>query len=215
MKLRLNKLMAGLVMAGGALALVGCGGGDAPTLVVQDDAVVAVSKAEAASTRALVAAGTGAEFVLPSTIDFQEVNGDTVVGSTTTAAKPVITFTTTADGSPDAVADFSMKDGTDTVTGTVDAGSCRYRVKTSTSSRFIKDKTYRILNCQLKALSNGAAVGSSVDAALQLILNNVASAPTTKKITITVTAGPNNTAVVTVNGTTIGSVPLPTGAART
>jgi len=215
MKLRLNKLMAGLVMAGGALALVGCGGGDAPTLVLKSDATVQVTKndiASIASTKALVEAGTGdTVFEMPSNITFQEVDGESVVGTTSTTAPPVITFKPTTDTSSVALADFSMTDGSGgIVEGTVDAGSCRFRVKNSNSPRFLVNKTYRIVSCQLKALSNGAPVGGSTLAALALILDNIPSKASAKTITITVTAGPGNTAVVTVNGQTVGSVPLPT-----
>ena len=44
MKFQLNKLMAGLVMAGSAVALVGCGGGDAPDLLPKDIAATITSR---------------------------------------------------------------------------------------------------------------------------------------------------------------------------
>jgi hypothetical protein len=211
MKFRLNKLVAGMALAGSALALVACGGGGVPDLVATGDATVAVgtSTTAVANTQALVTAATGASFDMSTAISFTNISGGT--DSTTTVA-PTITLTTTTDASATAVADFVMTDGTDVIEGTVDAGSCNFRVKKSKNGKFIVGQIYKIVKCELKALTTGLPVGSSADAAMKLILNDIASSPTTKKITITVTpVTGTNTATIVVNGKTVGTVTLPTG----
>lgn len=208
MKLQLNKLMAGLVMAGSVVALVGCGDGDEPTLVVTEDSPLQITKAVVADTKTLVEAGSGAVFEMPSAISFENVTGG-APGTTSTA--PVITLTQTTDAATDAIADFVMTDGDDEIEGTVDAGSCVFRVKKSKKGRFIVGQKYRISSCLLKTVTKGTAVGASTQAALQLVLNNAVSKTTDKKITVTIVQGTGNTASVVVNGKTVGSIKLPTG----
>lgn len=123
MKLRLNKLMAGLVMAGGVVALVGCGGGDAPDLSPKDiEATVVATDANAvklASNVAVALAGT--PIALTATA---ATNLGVPAGST-------LTFTGTGTGAG-AIAAATLTSGTGTDTKTlqtnVTAGSCKFTV---------------------------------------------------------------------------------------
>lgn len=125
MKLRLNKLMAGLVMAGGVVALVGCGGGDAPDLLPTDiEATVVATDANAvklASNVAVALAGT--PIALTSTA---ATNLGVPAGST-------LTFTGTGTGAG-AIAAATLNSGTKSLQTNVTAGSCKFTVTGPTNA---------------------------------------------------------------------------------
>lgn len=222
MKLRLNKLMAGLVMAGGALALVGCGGGDAPTLVVKADSVTTISNTPAAvaTTKVLVEAATGAAFTLPA------LSFDNSVTGSTAAAAPVGAVLEISTATPDAgtitaasIAAFKLTaptGQTGEVKGVVDAGSCRFRVTASTgvfATSWVVGQIYVKNPCQITLPVTNAAVGSTVQTPVNLTLGTSTVTASNKTVTVTVTPGTGNTASIVVNGSTITVEPLPTGGA--
>ena len=212
MKLRLNKLMAGLVMAGGALALVGCGGGDAPTLVVKTDAVTTVSAATVDTTKVLVEAATGATFTLPA-LTFAK---DSAPADATAPAGSVLEITKKATATGAEIADFKLSSGADNVTGVIEAGSCRFRVTAATgvfATNWVVGQTYVQSPCSITLQVVNAPVGGTVSAPVQLTLGTTTVAATNKTVTVTVEAGTGNTATIKVGDSTITVEPLPTGGA--
>ncbi|MDZ4189030.1 MAG: hypothetical protein U1D25_13110, partial [Hydrogenophaga sp.] len=220
MKLRLNKLMAGLVMAGGAVALVGCGGGDAPTLVVKANSVTSITNTPAAvaTTKVLVEAATGAAFTLPA------LSFDNAVSTSAAAAAPVgavleISTATPAAGTITAatIAAFKITAPTGAaageVNGVVDAGSCRFRVTSSTgvfAASWVVGQIYVKNPCQITLPVANAAVGATVQTPVNLTLGTSTVTATNKTVTVTVTPGTGNTATISVGGSTITVEPLPT-----
>lgn len=211
MKLRLNKLMAGLVMAGAAVALVGCGGGDAPDLVVQTDAVTTVSPATVGTTKVLVAAASGATFTLPTALTF------TGTTNATAPAGSVLEINQKPDATGNEFAGFKLTSGSDSVTGVIEAGSCRFRVTAATgifASSWVVGQTFVQTPCNITLPVVNAAVGTTVNVPVVLTLGTTQiTAGGNKTITITVTAAPNGGANISVGGSVITVTPLPTGAA--
>ena len=118
MKLRLNKLMAGLVMAGGAVALVGCGGGDAPDLL---------------PTKIDVSIAPGSSNTLAKNV-ISALNGEALPLSTAAVANmglpagtTTLTFTGPGTGTG-AVGAATIVSGTKSLTTNVTAGSCVFEV---------------------------------------------------------------------------------------
>jgi len=212
MKLQLNKLMAGLVLAGSAVALVGCGGGDAPTLVVQADAVTPVSAATIDTTKVLVEAATGATFTLPA-LTFTKVSA---AADATAPAGAVLEVTQKTGATGNEFADFKLStDANNGVTGVIEAGSCRFRVTTSTgtfASNWIVGQTYVQNPCAITLVVNNAAVGGTVSAPVKLTLGTSTVTASNKTVTVTVEAGTGNTATIKVGDDVITVEPLPTGA---
>lgn len=120
MKLRLNKLMAGLVMAGGAVALVGCGGGDAPDLLpTKIEANIVATDANAvklASNVAVALVGTPALQLSATAAS----NIGAPAGST-------LSFTGPLTG-PGAIAKATIVSGTQSLQTNITAGSCKFTV---------------------------------------------------------------------------------------
>lgn len=213
MKLRLNKLMAGLVMAGSALALVGCGGGGAPDLVVKTDAVTAVSPATIDTTKVLVAAASGATFTLPTELTFVGTSGNA-----TAPAGSVLEITQKPDASGNEFAGFKLTSGSDSVTGVIEAGSCLFRVTESTgifTQNWTVGQTFVQSPCNITLPVVNAAVGATVNVPILLTLGTMQITAGNKTISVTVTAAPNGGATISVGGSVITVTPLPTGAAAT
>lgn len=181
MKLRLNKLMAGLVMAGGALALVGCGGGGAPDLVTTaaNDVTVKV-------TPASIAAIADTTFTFP----------DGVEEFGTTAA------TTFAVGGTTASPTFSIASDGKTALGALAFGSCILTVvESSLPSPLAKDETLTIEPCNFNVNSKGAIAGSPTSRTITLTLGRSTSNGVQKLITID-----RETGEITINGVVVGKV---------
>lgn len=213
MKLRLNKLMAGLVMAGSVMALVGCGGGDAPTLFVQTDAVTTIGPASVDTAKVLVDAASGATFKLPAlTFDNKVPAGADAMSP----ADAVLEITKKAGATGAAIADFSLTSGADKVTGVINAGSCEFVVGNATgifAASWIVGQTYVQSPCAITLPVVNAAVGTTVNVPVVLTLGTFKiTASDGKTITITITAAPNGGATISVNGSVITVTPLPTGA---
>ena len=233
MKLRLNKLMAGLVMAGGALALVGCGGGGAPTLGAANNVTAAVSATNqtAINTARTVIAATGAagaNFAVPTAIPFNSVSG----GGT----PPVIPAGSVLNLSPTAasgaIANFQITapNTSKTVQGVVEPGSCNFRVTGPVDAAQLLDgyvvgQVYTIGTCRFTIPSSGAPVGAPAVLTPTLTLGSVVI-PANTTITVTIQDNGAVTAQVptVVNGVTTfttvtvappGSVSLTTGGAPT
>lgn len=230
MKFRLNKLMAGLVMAGGALALVGCGG-DAPALGAASNLTAAVSATNqtAINTARTVIAATGdagANFAVNTAIPFNSVSG----GGTPPVipAGSVLNLNpTTASG---AIADFKITapNTSKAVEGVVEPGSCNFRVTGPVNTAQLLDgyvvgQIYTIGTCRFTIPSSGALVNAPVSLTPTLTLGDVVI-PANTTITITIQDNGSVTAQVptVVNGVTTfttvtvappGSVSLTTGGA--
>lgn len=214
MELQLNKLMAGLVLAGSAVALVGCGGGDAPTLTVQADAVAPINAANIATTKVLVEAASGAKFTLPA-LTFTKVSAP---NDATAPADSVLEIVKKATPVGNEFADFTLTsgtDGTNKVEGVIEAGSCRFKVTASSgtfASSWIVGQTYVADPCAITLQVENAAVGSEVEAPLALTLGTQTVTSSNTTVTVTVEAGDDNTAEIKVGDTVITEEPLPTGA---
>lgn len=214
MKLQLNKLMAGLVMAGSVVAMVGCGGGGTPDLVVKTNSVSGISKDAAAVTTAkvLVEAASGVTFTLPSALTFTKVSA---AADATAPASSVLEVTKKADATGTEIANFKLSSGTDAVTGVIEGGSCRFRVNSATgvfASNWVVGQTYVQNPCSITLPVTNTTVGTTVAVLPSLTLGTVViPAGNGKTVTVTVTAGSNNTANITVGNSVINVTPLPTG----
>jgi hypothetical protein len=209
MKLQLNKLMAGLVLAGSAVALVGCGGGDTPTLVVTSDAVIPVSASTVSSARSVVgAASSGVTFDLPA------LSFPAKTAGTTAAAAPagsVLTLTTkTAPGDKE-IAEFILTSGsTGKVTGVVLAGSCEFKVVTSNLPGWVVDQVYTQNPCSITLRVRNAAVGATGVSAPVVLTLGAAQLASKDPITVNVVGNSTGEAEIQLGDTTV-VVKLPTG----
>ena len=213
MKLRLNKLMAGLVLAGSVMALVGCGGGDAPDLVVKADAVTTISPTSVATAKVLVEAASGATFTLPAALTFAK---DGAPADATAPAGSVLEISAKTGATGSAIADFKLSSGTDSVTGVIEAGSCRFKVETATgifATNWVVGQTYIQNPCAITLPVVNAAVGATLNVPVQLTLGTTKITASNKTVTITVTPGTGNTATISIGNNVITVTPLPTGAA--
>lgn len=231
MKLQLNKLMAGLVMAGGAVALVGCGGGDAPTLGAATNvtaAVTATNLTAIATAQTVVAATgeTGANYPLGTTVVFNSVVG----GGTVPAIPANSTLNLNPTTTTGAIADFKITapNTTKTVEGVVKPGSCNFEVTGPIDAAQLLDgytvgQTYSIATCGFTIPTTSALVGTPATLTPTLTLGTTVI-PASTTITVTIQDNGSVTALVptTVNGVTTtttvtlapaGSVSLTTGGA--
>lgn len=120
MKLQLNKLMAGLVMAGGVVALVGCGGGGEPELQTKINVQVSPTDTKAITAAANIAAALDEVAVPLSTTAATALK---VPGATT------LTFTGPAPaGTVGGIATAKITAGAKSLITTVRAGSCKFKV---------------------------------------------------------------------------------------
>ena len=213
MKLRLNKLMAGLVLAGGALALVGCGGGDTPTLVVNGNAKTTVSAAALPATKAIVNAASGVDFNLPTGLSFPN---STSGGAASTPASTVLEIVSKPNATGNEFAGFSMSAGpNDKVEGVVETGSCKFKVTNITGTAFALlgwkvGDIYTQSPCELTLITSGTPVGSTVSVPLTITLGTT-SIMGNASVEVLVAPGEGNTASVSVGGTVVTEQPLPTG----
>jgi hypothetical protein len=183
MKLRLNKLMAGLVMAGGVMALVGCGGGGAPDLVTKASENLTV-KATAASVQAI----DGTSFSFP--------NGVPAFG--TTAA------TTFEIGGTAAQPTYSVASGGNTASGNLDFGSCILNLTKSSflpTSPLAQGGKLTVPTCTFTVGTSGAvADGVARNRTITLTIGTANSNGVQKLVTI------SETGEVTVDGVIVGNV---------
>lgn len=214
MKLQLNKLMAGLVLAGSVVALVGCGGGDAPTLTVKSDAVTDISPATVSTAKVIVAAASGVDFTLPGPLTFP--NLDSTKPAASTPANTVLEITEKPGATGNQLGNFAMSAGAgNEVAGGLDTGSCRF-VVTSVTGIFVGlgwtvGQTFFQENCALTLKTSGAAVGGTSDVPLVLTIGS-ASVEGNVTIEVTIEAGEEEgTAGVKIGDEVISEEPLPTG----
>lgn len=209
MKLQLNKLMAGLVLAGSAVALVGCGGGDAPTLTVSTDSVTKISAATLSTAKVLVAAADGVDFTLPA-LTFAKDGGGTPATSPTDSVLE-ITKNTTATGNE--FANFTLTSGTSKVTGEIETGSCKFKVVSADGiflNVWVVGQTYVQDPCSLVLETTGVAVGVTIPVPLKIVLGNTIVLGNAN-VEVTIEAGEGNTAEVKVGDEVVSEQPLPTG----
>ena len=234
MKLQLNKLMAGLVMAGGAVALVGCGDGGSPTLGASSDLTKTIKAGDtvaisAAQTIVKAFGETGADFKLATAIVF-DANVTTPAASVPTIpANSVLNINpTTVAG---AIGDFKITaPNTDkTVEGVVLPGSCKFQVtgptdQTKLLGGYIVGETYQINDCAITLPTAKANVLVGVIAALNPSLT-LKSTTTEANRTISITVNDNGsvtarvpttnaqgvTTFTTVDMAPAGSITLTTG----
>lgn len=218
MKLQLNKLMAGLVMAGGVVALVGCGGGGTPDLVVTTNSVSAISKdaAAVATAKVLVEAASGVTFTLPSALTFTKVDA---AADATAPASSVLEITKKADATGTEIASFKLSSGADSVIGVIEGGSCLFRPTSVTGvfgGTWVAGKKYAQSPCNITLPVQNTTVNTTVSVAPKLTLGSIViPANPGITVTVTVTPGTSNTANITVNNTVINTTPLPTGSSPT
>ena len=226
MKLQLNKLMAGLVMAGGAVALVGCGDGGSPTLGASSNATTVIKaddKAAIQSAQTITRAfgEAGANFPLGGGVVF-----NTNVTNPTASVPPVppnSTLNLNPSTNARAIGDFkiSAPGTTKTVQGFVLPGSCQFTVTGPSAADlldgYVLGNTYAITPCNLSLQTSGVNVGVEVAAGASLTLGYVtipANDPATgapRTVTVTVSDTGAVTAVVPA-GTQIPLVDATTGA---
>jgi len=217
MKLRLNKLMAGLVLAGGALALVGCGGGDTPTLVVKGNVVAPVTPETAATARNLVQATSGAQFALPTGFSF----ANTVSGGTpgTVPAGTKLQINAKAGATGNQLGTFAVTASDGKVEGNLLTGSCKFEATTVTSATlaaqgWVVGSTYTVTPCALTLVVTNTALGGKAQVPFVLTLKDT-EVTAENPVEITVEAGTGNTAVIKVGDTVVTEKPLPTGGSPT
>ena len=219
MKLQMKKLTAAMLVVGSGLTLVGCGGSDTPSLVATADAVTTISPTAVAETRALVSAlstGTSATFALGDEITF--ANATTGSADATTPANAVLTITEKTDATGAELGNFSIASSdADAVEGTMEAGSCRFRVRVVRgvfSTRFLVGQTYVISLCRMTLPTRNVPVTTgtnTVDLTPSLTLNT-RTLPASKKITVTINnSTTTNTSTIKVGNTTVNTQPVPTG----
>jgi len=120
MKLQLNKLMAGLVMAGGVVALVGCGGGGEPELQTKINVQVTPTDTKAITAAANIAAALDEVAVPLSTTAATALKVPGATALTFTGPAPV--------GTVGGIATAKITAGAKSLTTTVKAGSCKFIV---------------------------------------------------------------------------------------
>lgn len=231
MKLQLNKLMAGLVMAGSVMALVGCGDGGSPTLGASSNVTAAIKAGDAtaittAQTVTKAFGDTGANFQLGTAIVFDSNVSNPTGGVPTIPANSVLNINpTTVAG---AIGDFKITapNTTKTVEGVVLPGSCNFQVTGPIDVAQLLDgytvgQIYRIGTCAFTIPTTSSLVNTQTNLTPTLTLGTVVL-PANKTISITVNDNGSVTAQVptTVGGVTTftpvtvapaGSVSLTTG----
>lgn len=176
MKLQLNKLMAGLVMAGGVVALVGCGGGDTPDLVTKISTTV-----QATDTKAVAVATN-----LTKALD------EVALPLSTTAATALkvpgateLKFTGPAPaGTVGGIATAQITAGAKSLITTVSAGSCKFKV---TGPALAADRITKPDTNPAVPYAIGDEITVSPCAFSTGDVNNLSS--TASKVTVTVTIG--------------------------
>jgi hypothetical protein len=215
MKLQLNKLMAGLALAGSVVALVGCGGGDAPTLVINQDATLPEIKgsdsASVATARTIFTAASGASFTLPA-LTLAGVGNE----NKDVPASSVLEVTAKPSPTGNEIGNFKLVNGADSAEGTIEAGSCVFKVASSPVPTGIfanmAGKSYKQEPCQIKLGVANLPVGTAGPAVVSLVLGNT-TVPSNKSIEVSVTqpTGSDNTVTIKVGDSTV-VVDVPTGA---
>lgn len=209
MKLQLNKLTAGMVLAGSVVALVGCGGGDAPTLkpaaAKVEKTIIATDQAAVTAAKTTVAAlgTTGADFSIPADTPFDGSTTKIPAGSTLNLAPSASTET-------GAIADFSITvpGSTKTAEGTLLAGSCKFKVTGPSNTANILDgytvgQTLTIGVCKL-SIPTPSAVGSATAVVPAFTLGSQVIAADE---TITITVNDNGSITTLIPSTTPGGQP--------
>lgn len=209
MKLQLNKLMAGLVMAGGAVALVGCGDGGSPTLGASSNLTKTI---KAGDSTAIAGAQTitkafgeaGANFSLGTKLVF---DANVTPGANPTAVPPIpanSTLNLNPTTKTGAIADFKITapNTTKTVEGIVLPGSCKFRVTGPTDvalllEGYVVGEDYAFNNCVLGANTNGVSVGVQTPVGVTLTLG-----------TSTITASRTIQVTVKQDGSVEAAVPV-------
>ena len=169
----------------GSVALSGCGSGDYGGAVANSNMTAAVN---ASSVPAIVNSS------------FNFASGVPNFGTTTATS---VKFTSASA--------FTVASAGGTAGGALSYGSCIFTVGTSSypaSSPLASGKTVTINPCNMTALIAGLdAANTPTTAGTLLVLGTLSSSPVTLPVAI------SDTGAVTLNGTTIGSVPLvdPTG----
>jgi hypothetical protein len=181
----------------GLLALAGCGGGDDGNIVT------------AASTNATanITASNGATVI--SSVQNQNFAFDTGVPEFGTTGATTVTFTgqpptTLPDNAAAQQQSFRISEGSNTATGVMEFGSCKFRVTSSTftSGPLVNGQTVTINNCALTVSTAGIPADNTPR---QLTLTLTLNARVSKVITVSVTIRPDGT--VLVNNITITTVP--------
>ena len=176
MKLQLNKLMAGLVMAGGVVALVGCGGGGEPELVTKIKTTVTATDTKAVAVAATLAKALD-EVTLP--LSTTAATALKVPGAT------ALTFTGPAPaGTVGGIATAKITAGAKSLITTVSAGSCKFKVTgpENADERITKPDTNPAAPYAI-----GDEITVSPCAFASGDVNNLSSTAT--KVTVTVTIG--------------------------
>lgn len=211
MKLQLNKLMAGLVMAGGAVVLVGCGDGGSPTLGASSNATTPINATNLAAAQTVTKAfgSAGSDFKLATAIVFDANVTTPGAGVPTIPANSVLNINpTTVAG---AIGDFKITapNTTKTVEGIVLPGSCNFQVTGPIDTAQLLDgytvgQIYRIGTCAftLPTATVNALVNTPVTLTPTLTLGNDVLT-TTRTITITVNDNGSVSAQVPVETTTV------------
>ena len=237
MKLQLNKLMAGLVMAGGAVALVGCGDGGSPELAVSGNVVSSVTKADTAAisvAQAVLKEVPQVSVTIPAGgLDFPTAGATSIGGVTnpsttsgTVPANSVLTVkastqstVTVGTETLPVVGSFSIATPvaagtpvTDEVTGDIVPGSCIFIprfVRGSFTSRFTVGGFYRMPVCVITIPTINTTLGVP-----RLVTPTITLAPTiTTPVIVLNPPAPVNIVVNTSpTGTptvTVGNTQLP------
>jgi hypothetical protein len=180
----------------GLLALAGCGGGDGNVVT-------------AASTNASanITASNGATVI--SSVPNQNFVFDNGVPEFATTGATTVTFTTQPPTTlPDNAApqqqSFKITEGSNTATGVMEFGSCKFRVTSSTytSGPLVNGQTVTINSCALTVSTAGIPADNTPR---PLTLTLTLNARVSKVITVTVTIRPDGSVVI--NSITITTVP--------
>ena len=187
MKLQLNKLMAGLVMAGGTVALVGCGDGGSPELAVSGNVVSSVTKADTAAIAVAQAVlkevpqvsvtipTAGLEFPVAGAASIGGVTNPSTTSGTapansvlTVKASTQSTVTVGTETMP-VVGTFNIANPvaagaavTDEVSGDIVPGSCIFIpriVRGIFASRFVVGGFYRMVVCTITIPTINTVIG--------------------------------------------------------
>ncbi|MDP3423424.1 MAG: hypothetical protein Q8S32_06650 [Burkholderiaceae bacterium] len=188
MKLQLNKLMAGLVLAGGALALVGCGGGGAPDLPKNIDVTVKAGDTTAIATASnLTTALAGVQLPLGTASTAFGVPSNSVLAFTGPVAGANLGGATITSGNLSLVTKVS-------------AGSCVFEVSGPA------DPALRIVN---PATNAAYAIGHKITINPCALTGNIADVPAdgvAQPRTITITLGTGGVITTEVQVKRVGNV---------
>jgi len=206
MKFKFNKFTSAIATVGAAVVLTACGGSD--EVVVSKDATLSISPASLSQAQAVAAALTTAKATFPITSDLSFPAA--TAGEAAATAPKGATLSLGAPAAATDIATFTVSSGTESVKGDIQPGSCVFiprTVSSGFSTQWIVGRRYIQAICTITFPTINTSFNTNLNLFPTFTLGTTNLTSSTSIVVST-----NSNGGVTVNNTTVATVPSITGA---